>query len=551
MTTLLLLLSLAQQEPPDPKKLATLEGTVVNSLSGQPIRRATITLRPSFIGVVQTSPTLPSPPFGATTNAEGKFKLERIDPGSYLLQAERQGFVAQQYGARTATLMGTPITLTAGQEMKELHFKLTPHAVISGRVLDDEGEPQEKINVQIRRAIRIKGKRQLVPASGTQTNDLGEFRAANLPPGRYWLSASLQRVNDGFGEGAPRTTTDQPLEEVVTTFFPSSTDEAGARPLDLVAGQTLSSIDIRMRRERVYRVRGKLAAPLPVKNIRVTIFPRSKDLYTDPFSNQVAAVNPDGTFELSRVLPGTYNLVALTVFDNIRSVGSTPVNVAREDLSGIVIPFFSGITVTGSIAVETPDPEKAPNFATAQIFMSPIEGVNFNGTHGKIDAEGAFKVENAGPEKYRIGVGGLSEGYWVKSILSGGQDILDSGLDLSLGPPGPIKIILGVGVGSLSGRIDNDKGQPAGGAVVTLIPDPFKPDRPDLNHYSTADQNGHFTFANIRPGNYKLLAWESFDYDTAFDPESLKVHESKAQKISIKPGSSERLTLKPIPAQEK
>jgi hypothetical protein len=555
MRTLALMLPLAlafaqppaPTEPIDPKKLATIEGTVVNSISGQPIRRVNITLRPSFIGVVQTGPMLPPSPLAATTNTEGKFKLERIEPGSYFLQAERQGLVTQQYGARTANSMGTPITLTAGQEMKELHFKLVPHAVLAGRVLDDEGEPLEKISVQIRRAMRIKGKQQLVHAGTAQTNDLGEFRAANLPPGRYWLSASISRHNQLFGEGAPRATTDQPQEEVVTTFFPSSTDEAGARPLDLVAGQTLSAIDIRMRKERVYRIKGKLVAPTPVKDIRVTIMPRDKDTFADPFNNPASAVNPDGSFEISKVLPGAYTLVALTVFGNIRSVGSTPINVARENLSGILIPFHNTITVTGSIRAETPDPALPLSFTTSQIFLNPVAGFSFNSTYGKVDAEGAFRVENAGPETYRVNLAGLSEGYWIKAIISGGQDILDSGIDLNSGPPEPIEIILGSGVGSLTGRINDDKDIPAAGASASLVPDPYKPNRPELNHSAPTDQNGNFKLTSIRPGNYKLYAWESFDYETIFDPENLKAHEASAKSVTIKPGSTEQLTLKSIP----
>src|SRR5437588_4062422 len=110
------------------KQQATLQGQVLNQVTGEPVRKANLTLKPEGGGTN----------LKAVTDNEGKFSIENIDPGRYTLAAERQGFVNQNYGARRPSGPGTPLDLKAEQTMKGLAFKMTPQGVIAGRVLDDE-----------------------------------------------------------------------------------------------------------------------------------------------------------------------------------------------------------------------------------------------------------------------------------------------------------------------------------------------------------------------------------------------------------------------------
>lgn len=141
--------AMAQQpEPIDPKKVGAIEGQVTNGVTGEAQRRVNLTLRPTMMqmGSGGGGPIAPPSPYAAVTDAEGKFRIERIDPGTYMLQAEKQGFVRQSYNARQILGPSTPLVITAGMEMKEVNLKLTPHAIVTGRILDDEGEPLAKRN---------------------------------------------------------------------------------------------------------------------------------------------------------------------------------------------------------------------------------------------------------------------------------------------------------------------------------------------------------------------------------------------------------------------
>src|ERR1700687_2953374 len=83
----------AQTAEDKAKQQAKLQGQVLNQVTGEPVRKANLALKPEIGG---TS-------LKAITAAEGRFAIENVDPARYTLAAERQGFVNQNYGAKRPT----------------------------------------------------------------------------------------------------------------------------------------------------------------------------------------------------------------------------------------------------------------------------------------------------------------------------------------------------------------------------------------------------------------------------------------------------------------
>ncbi len=157
------------------KSLSKLEGRVAHAFTGEPLRRARVGLSRQGGGLR---------PFALITGRDGRFVFENLEPGTYSLWAERDGFLAESYGARRPGGQGVPITVSAGMHLRDLELKLTPHGAISGRLVDDEGEPVPRAYVHVVRAETNWSSQH------AQTNDLGEFRIAGLAPGRYRLRAN-------------------------------------------------------------------------------------------------------------------------------------------------------------------------------------------------------------------------------------------------------------------------------------------------------------------------------------------------------------------------
>src|SRR5689334_22294418 len=87
----------AQTPDSKPQDKGRLEGTLLNQVNGQPLRKGTLTLRPLSAAPQRAAARPPgaAPPepsgYVATSNAEGRFVFDQVEPGTYSLQADRPG----------------------------------------------------------------------------------------------------------------------------------------------------------------------------------------------------------------------------------------------------------------------------------------------------------------------------------------------------------------------------------------------------------------------------------------------------------------------------
>lgn len=496
-------------------------------------------------------------PYAATTDAEGKYRFEKVEPGSYMLSASRQGFVQQSYGSRQPMMGGAPLKLAGGQELKQIDMKLTPHAVVIGRVVDEEGEPLARVQIQVLRRSYMQGKEQMLPVGGGMTADNGEFRVAELPPGRYWISATNRSQAMLAAQVGPvRNAEDKPEEEYVTTYHPSTADLSSASRLELAAGQELQGIDIRMLKARAYRIRGKVIGSIPQgRAVRVMLVPRDRMAFMS-FMGNSAGVKEDGGFELAGAHPGLYHVTAVLVDGPVTILGKTAVEITRNNVDGVSVTAASPMTISGSIrvdgdvkALEQAQGRKL-SFAGIRVQLSPFEGIGMGMGSAQANAEGVFSVEKAGADKYRVNVFNLPKGTWLKSVRSGDQEVLETGLDLSAAggsAAAALEVTLSAGTGQIDGAVQDAKQQPAAACLVTFVPEPFKSDRVDLFRTATTDLTGRFTLDGIAPGVYKVYAWgDDYEPGSQMDPEFLKKHESKGQKVTVKENSREQVSLTQI-----
>ena len=111
---LLLCASFADAQSDANQKTARVEGTVLSS-NGDLIRKATVRLQGTA-----SQPGQQPASYNETTDNMGKFVFDDVTPGRYTLSADKPGFAAGRYGARSNASPGTQFNLTAGMEMKDL-----------------------------------------------------------------------------------------------------------------------------------------------------------------------------------------------------------------------------------------------------------------------------------------------------------------------------------------------------------------------------------------------------------------------------------------------
>jgi len=155
----------------------TVTGHVLQDPSGQLLRKVDVQLNPRN---GQSSDA-----YSATTDAEGKFQIENVLPGRYGVTLDRLGFVQPGHHSR----LGSPLELKSKDDANDIVLHMQAAAVITGKIVDSDGDPIRGVSVQATRA----GSRNPRDAHDTaydNTNDLGEYRLAGLRPGPYLITAT-------------------------------------------------------------------------------------------------------------------------------------------------------------------------------------------------------------------------------------------------------------------------------------------------------------------------------------------------------------------------
>ena len=553
MRNLLLALMLAgthcvfsQETPADEsKRLATLQGLAVISMTGEPVSRVDLALRALPPGTDTVK---------VVSDADGRFSFEEMEPGSYILSASRPGFQTEVYGARSQSSGGTPLTLSPGQVLKNIEFRLTSLGAISGTVVDERGKP-------------ISGGRVIATGSTSKsngavfTNSTGEFRFPNLAPGSYILMAIPMEGPPAPAARTPAGEPDQSEERLVATYYPSAADAVGAIPLEIAPGQELQGIKIAVRKVPLYHVRGKVvtsSADISPEDVRLWLMPRTQATAVGPASSFGDTPAPDGSFELGGVRPGSYYLAArlssvTRMSVGFRGDGSDPevtglvllgrawVDVSDRDVTGVVLRIGDPLQIQGTIGMEGQD---KPDLSGVRIQLRLLDGLLGNVIRATLGAENTFTLTNVAPGKHALTVSGLPANAYVKSMRLGSQETIDTGLDLTdMQAVPPLEVRIGRDGATVQGTVDRDDDKPAPRAWVALIPDPARPEVESKLKSATARDDGRFFLTGVAPGEYRLYAFEQPQPRSLVNLEFYTPLESKSVKLTVKEGERKQTDL--------
>lgn len=456
---------------------------LVRSMDGDPIPRAKLLLE----GPEDDK----RPALFAASGDDGRFHFDQIPPGrDYFLTALRPGYAEARYPA--------PLTLDAGAAVNNLEIVMTPQGVIRGKITDPAGDPVVGAPVLALRPAYESGMRRMAIAARAWTNDQGEYRIANLAPGTYSIGVMDRRVL--------YTAAGRPPEGYAPAY------SAAVR---ILPGGEARNIDIRLRRQRVYSIRGKVAGEdgSPANGTLLAAVSRD-DAVVSEDAGQVlgTTAEPDAAFEFRALAPGTYLIQTLPGVRLHASV--TPQLVARQvvtitdrDVNNVLLIAGPGASVAGIMTLE------GAGMASLTFGVSvELEEVSAQARNppaaAAVSPDGRFLIEHAAPSAHYLNVHGLPANVYVKSARFNGQDVTHTPIELAPGG-GDLQIVLSVRAAGITGIVRDPQGGSLPAAVVTLWP--AAPDPGKANHgvrIAASDQNGAFTFHSLAPGEYLLAAWE-------------------------------------------
>ena len=555
------LAAVALAQTPSAPKPASVEGKIVNSLTGEPIRKAELTLTTSLfdgmsgisvdiaagLGLDDLVPPDPKPKepkktYAATSDASGKFRFEGIDAGDYYLKVKRAGFLDETYKPSGPIASEGRLHLTAGQEFPGVEFRLVPQAAVSGKVVDEDSDPVGDAIVTASRSSFASGHRTLIAGDTAQGNDRGEFRLGKLAPGRYYLIAETMAINP-MAAAAPPPKDGSPEVGYVATYFPQFIDVQRAEAIDVKAGADLPGFVIHMQKSRVVRVKGTLlgADGKPLKGAQVMLMSGAR-----PGSMRMGSVDPDGKFEIANVPPGAYMAMTVKLFGGSGASPSMTMQtliVPAENLSDVKLGAVPDATLQGKITVAG---DGKFDLKGIGVMLQGGEDGPMIPASGRVDESGAFLLKKVSAANYELSLQNLPKGTYLKSVLWSGREKLGEPIDLSAGVSGDLQVILGTDGATFDAKVTRDD-KPVNDAEVVLLPEDAGHRSTQTTRSASTDGSGHAAFKDVPPGNYLVFAWEKVEEGDWFDPVFVKAAANDATRITIAPKDNQHLDLKAIP----
>jgi Carboxypeptidase regulatory-like domain len=489
----------------------TLGGIVVDASTGAPIRRALVVL------FAQQSQSV-------LTDEGGKFQFENLAQGQCGILAHKPGY-AKPSGE-------SPAMITIGADTSALVLKLEPESGIAVKVTGEDGEGVEDLPVRMLRSRVQEGRRYWETHGAGQTDEQGEFRANNLPPGKYYVSVGpsyrpLGHIEDGAQTsdlGYPRA------------YYPNAEELDGAAPVEVNAGRR-ARLELALSTVPLYRISGALVGGTPGQPCGLHL----TDSSGEAMAIGVGMNAITGVFRSGEIPAGFYTLVAqCTVNAEASFTGRMPLHVDSNiaNVTWLVAPTLS-IPVTfrtneGGADANEGSPTGAVVMTQKQAGASGISAWSEPETDGD---NGRITVKRVEPGTYSVEIQPNS-GWYVESARYGSVDLLAEDLTVPEGgTTEAIEITLRNDGARASGNVHGSGVAPASGSVL-LVPS----GAPRLLKVARIT-NGTFTINDLAPGSYHAIALDRVDDLEYTNPEALKDYLAKAQDVTLSPKQEAHVDL--------
>jgi len=479
---------------------ATITGQLVDARTFQPLRGAIV----RAARIASNKPDA-APNIGFRTGEDGKFILRGVAPGIVNFYVMKSEYMSGPYASvRPAA---------GGERIENVVLTVLPAASISGRVVDQSGQPIA--GARVLSGILVQGdatKQRTVSSqvTATVTDNDGQYWIGGLAAGEYGVAASPYGQTE-----STRDPTDPTFGQTITVKLDIGEERIGA---DLVAELRQMSRPAgakRLRGTNVVSGRVVDTTGRSVPNAFVVMSPENPDggflATTDNAGNFRITDVPSGTFGIGATAPGFRMAPQLRTEPPL-----TPMTVEVKDGSatnGVVLTLRRGAVISGAIIDEFGDPV----FAAVTIVGPYRSDVGVSGRSITADARGRYRVTELLPGEYLLSVQTPAATEVHFEDQPGHESVLASA---------PV-FYPGVPRASLASRVAVGEGDESTGVDIVLRPVPvaqinvtITASRPvsgiQLQYIpldnliairKTSELTGSTATLDVAPGRHRLLAW--------------------------------------------
>jgi hypothetical protein len=482
-------------------------GVVVNAASGQPVTGARITLAP----VERRDQAI------STVSGEGgRFAFTGLPQGKYELAGHAGGFLQGRWAGAIVT--------GPQQNTESMVLRLPAPGVVSGKVVDDAGEPLAEARVELLGSRITDGHRELAPVSSKGTDDTGEYRFPSLQAGTYYVAVSgvpwYTKFNETLGDSAPHGMTHAGYG---IRYYPDAGDAAGAEPLRVQAGQevTANFTLLPVPAESVYVHCEQL------ENLTKRYTLTARGLQGIPVNVRQGSEAGD-VFNFWGVPPGHYMLRAEAADGNHSWYGTSDFDVAAGD-TDVNVTLYDAPSLSGTVAVENAAEIRGGGAGPVMVVLRDETG---NSRALQAGPGGRFSIGSIPPGRYRVAVSG-ADLYYLKGWSAEGGRRDGQTLEVLPGAVVRLQVAAGMGAGRITGTVYRD-GRPLAEALVVLSP---------MGRAAESNSDGSYEFRGLPAAAYAVFAVEDGSDLEYGNPAAIRGYLGGAKKVQVGRGGSEDVRL--------
>jgi hypothetical protein len=516
----------------------SIAGQVLDDKTGAPVRFATVVLTgpvsqdmlapatfcPSMYLV---PPSTPPKRVEITADELGHFTFSGVAPGNYAVGAHRDGYTPSLHGPTHATR--ELVTVKENGQVGGIDIRMPPCGVIAGKVVNENGEPVQNVEMVALRYYYGAWMWRPPVAPDTPlkayTNDLGEFRIANLAEGSYIVRAAAP----------PQARARKAAPSYPAQFYPNALSPEAAQPI-AVTGAAVSQAQFTLQPGPAYHISGTIDSHGASQEFCFGLAPKRYNSSLAQVIGRVVRCCGNGAFTIDDVPPGSYVLSAVACHASPR-LGAVQAIEVGGNVEGLNVELTSGRPVSGVVKSEGVD------VSGIQLALYSPELLLGFVPRTAIGTDGSFVFDHVLPRHHIVGFSGLPAGAYVKSVKYDGREVPSSGFEIA--GDAAIEITLArQGAARLAGSVLDKSGNPAPYAMVMALPADDGP--AESARDLMADEKGNFTFSALRPGAYKVLAWEvrynAYGVVSA-DPALPMLFETNARTVTLSAGAPSSVSL--------
>lgn len=528
-----------------------IQGVVSGKVSGQVLSDAGHPIRGAQVYMQRTGPETQGVSRYGITNREGRFSFRKIAPGSYTLRAMQRGFFSmlQEDGADYLK-----VTVSEGQEIKDLDLRLVRGGAITGRVTDEDGEPLVGSRIRV---LRKNSSGDAYDITSVETDDRGVYRAFGLPEGDYLLFASIQSIEEG------RTSNS-------AMYYPGVQSQKEAEAIHLLLGDEVSDINFDVKEVKGLTVSGRVINAMNGSGIVGALV----RLYGNNVSLSVET-DDEGKYEFSGLSTGTLTIQADVPQQSFllshRTLTLDSANLLNQDLlleiggeirgklvleGGRKLENPQGIVVQARILADPTGGESQRSSSGFVGVFSSSPGVFTRPTEdyvsiqsGDVKPDGSFVVRGLRSGQVRLVALPASSHYYLKQIQLGTKTIENAPLPLA---PGEIRedisIVMSDDVGAVRGTLQSAATNEGRYSIALLPVDRGKWSDPSASRQAVVTAGGQsqipFSIPDVPVGQYYVLALPGQMLSMRLEDLSQAVQ--SAAVVTIRSSETAEVTVSPV-----